>query len=387
LKLIYPPEAEAFRAEFAAWLDDKLTPDDYADAGQVETPAVTGRLGTRGWAKKLHAAGYGCIAWPQKFGGRDASAAEQMVYAEEMQRVDAPSPPNFTGVTRIGPALMAWGTEEQKRHFLPRILSADDLWCQGFSEPDAGSDLASLRCAAVEDGDAFVVNGHKVWNSGGHQADYCELLVRTDPDASKHHGISCLLVDMRLPGIEVRPIVMLTGESGFNELFFTDVRVPVSALLGPLNQGWAVTRTTLAHERASVADFHPRLRAEIKGLCELSRQIPFESGMVADDPMFRQRLARLYVQGEILKIISDRTKVATLTGQAPGTEGNVSRLVWGPLVQEIAEVRAEFLGPDGVLGPTGRARAGARGNTIAGGTSQIQMTILAERALGLPRSY
>jgi alkylation response protein AidB-like acyl-CoA dehydrogenase len=387
LKLSYPPEAETFRAEFGAWLDANLGPADYADHDSAEAPAVTGRLGTRAWARKLHAAGFGCIAWPRQFGGREASAVEQMVYAEEMHRVDAPSPPNFAGVTRIGPALMAWGTEDQKRHFLPRIVRADDVWCQGFSEPEAGSDLAALRCAAVQDGDTFVVNGHKVWNSGGHQADYCELLVRTDPDAPKHRGISCLLVDMRLPGLEVRPIVMLTGESGFNELFFTDVRVPAAALLGPLNQGWSVTRTTLAHERASVADFHPRLRAQIQELLELSRQTPFGSGTVAQDPVLRQRLARLYVRGEILKVISDRMKVGTLTGQAPGAEGNLSRLVWGPLGQEIAEVRAEILGPGGVLGTAARARAGSRGTTIAGGTSQIQMTIIAERALGLPRSY
>jgi alkylation response protein AidB-like acyl-CoA dehydrogenase len=383
----YPAEAEAFRAEFGRWLDENLSAEDYAESENNELPATTGRPGVRAWARKLHAAGYACIAWPKEFGGRDATAIEQMVYAEEMARVDAPSPPNFTGVTRIGPALMAFGTDEQRRHFLPRILRADDLWCQGYSEPEAGSDLAALRCAAFEDGDAFVVNGHKVWNSGGHEADYCQLLVRTDSAAPRHHGISCLLVDMALPGIEVRPIVMLTGESGFNELFFSDVRVPRTALLGPLNEGWRVTRTTLAHERASVADFHPRLRAQIDELFDLSRRTPFGNAVVADDPRFRQRLARLYVRGELLRVFSDRMKAATLSGRAPGTEGNLSRLLWGPLTQDIAEVRAEIAGPAGVLGAVGRARAGARGNTIAGGTSQIQMTIVAERALGLPRSF
>ncbi len=387
MRFTYPAEAEAFRAEFGAWLDENLTAEDYAATENNELPAVTGRPGVRAWARKLHDAGYGCIAWPVEFGGRAAGAVEQMVYAEEMARVDAPSPPNFTGVTRIGPALMAWGTEEQQRHFLPRIVRADDLWCQGYSEPEAGSDLASLRCAAVQDGDAFIVSGHKVWNSGGHEADYCQLLVRTDPAASKHHGISCLLVDMGLPGIEVRPIVMLTGESGFNELFFSDVRVPRSALLGPLNHGWAVTRTTLAHERASVADFHPRLRAQIAELLELSRRTPLDGGVVAEDSAFRQRLARLYVRGELLGVFSDRMKAATLSGRPPGTEGNLSRLLWGPLTQDIAEVRAEIVGPEGALGAIAAARAAARGTTIAGGTSQIQMTIVAERALGLPRSF
>jgi alkylation response protein AidB-like acyl-CoA dehydrogenase len=387
VKFTYPAEAEAFRAAFGAWLDQNLTPEDYADRENNELPAVTGRPGVRAWARKLHEAGFGCIAWPAEFGGRDATAVEQMVYAEEMARVDAPSPPNFSGVTRIGPAIMAWGTDGQKRHFLPRIVRADDLWCQGYSEPEAGSDLAALRCAAVEDGDSFVVTGHKVWNSGGHEADYCQLLVRTDPEASKHHGISCLLVDLHLAGVEVRPIVMLTGESGFNELFFTEVRVPRSALLGPLNRGWTVTRTTLAHERASVADFHPRLRAQIAELLDLSRRTALGPGLVAEDAAFRQRLARLYVHGELLGVFSDRMKAATLSGRPPGTEGNLSRLLWGPLTQDIAEVRAEIVGPDGALGPVAVARAAARGNTIAGGTSQIQMTIVAERALGLPRSF
>src|SRR6202034_2402964 len=176
----------------------------------------------------------------------------------------------------------------------PRILTAEDLWCQGFSEPDAGSDLASLRTSAVRDGDSFVVTGHKVWNSGGDIANFCELLVRTDPERPRHRGISCLLVDMHLPGIEVRPLVMLTGESGFSELLFNDVRVPSSALLGPENEGWAVTRTTLAHERASVANFHPKLRGEIRELIELSRVTPYGRATIAEDPVFRQRLAGLY---------------------------------------------------------------------------------------------
>jgi alkylation response protein AidB-like acyl-CoA dehydrogenase len=385
MDLIYPPESEHFRAELRSWLEANLSPEDYDD--NARTPNLTGRTGSRAWARKLHEAGYASIGWPTRFGGRDAGAIDQLVFTEEMQRVGAPSPPNFTGVTRIGPALMRWGTEKQQEHYLPRILRADDLWCQGFSEPDAGSDLASLRTKAVNHGDVLVVSGQKVWTSGADTADYCELLVRTDPALARHKGISCLLVDMRLEGIEVRPIVTLTGDTGFSQVFLDDVRVPSSCMLGPLNQGWAVTRTTLAHERASVADFHPRLRQEIQDVVELSRVTDYGERRASQDPIIRQRLARLYVHGEALKLIADRMKVAILMGEEPNVEGNLSRLVWGPLTQEIPEVSAEILQEDGAYSHAGRARAGSRGATIAGGTNQIQKNIIAERGLGLPRSY
>src|SRR6187399_1647540 len=231
----YPPEAEAFRAEFRAWLDENLT-DDLRGRGlgggsmEIE-PATLEDL--RAWNRTLADARYAAIAWPEEWGGRGAGVMEQVVYSEEMHRAHAPGTLNPLGLSNIAPAIIEHGTDEQKEQLLPRMLRGDDIWCQGFSEPDAGSDLASLQCRAVLDGDHFVVNGQKTWNTLGDRANWCDLLIRTDPDAPKHRGISCLLVDMTLPGVEVRPLVTITGEKEFNEIFFTDVRVRADALLGP----------------------------------------------------------------------------------------------------------------------------------------------------------
>src|SRR5205814_1596953 len=236
----YPPEAEAFRAEFRAWLETTLDDELRALAGSGVGARGEHIAAMRAWNRTLADAGYAAIAWPVEYGGRGAGLMEQVVFAEEMARAGAPGTLNPIGIPNIAPSIVAWGTEEQKRTFLPAMLRGDHIWCQGFSEPDAGSDLASLRMTARADGDALVVNGQKIWNTLGHLADYCELLVRTDSDAPKHKGISCLLVDMTLPGIEVRPLVNMAGGEDFNQIFFDDVRVPVSALLGPINQGWKV---------------------------------------------------------------------------------------------------------------------------------------------------
>ena len=222
----------------------------------------------RRWNRALADAGWAAVAWPAEYGGRDASVAEQLAYHEVMAAADAPGPVNVIGVANIAPAILDAGTQEQKDRFLLPMLRGDEIWCQGMSEPDAGSDLASLRTAAVLDGDQFVINGQKTWNSLGHHADWCQLYVRTDPTAPKHAGISCLLVDMRTPGIEARPLRTMTGDSTFSELFFTDVRVPKTALLGPLNQGWKVAMTTLSYERAGVAEFHLSLSARFADLVE-----------------------------------------------------------------------------------------------------------------------
>ena len=217
---------------------------------------------------------YAAIAWPEEWGGRGAGLMEQVVFAEEMHRARAPGTLNPLGLSNIAPAIIEHGSEAQKRTLLPRMLRGDDIWCQGFSEPDAGSDLASLRTTAVRDGDCWIVNGQKTWNTLGHMANWCELLVRTDPDAPKHKGISCLLLDMTLPGVEVRPLITITGEVEFNEIFFTDVRVPVDQTLGPVNEGWRVAMTTLAYERGTVAKLHLGLRAKVGRLLALARETP-----------------------------------------------------------------------------------------------------------------
>jgi len=383
----YPPEAEAFRAEFRAWLEANL-PANIAGRGLSTTenePATLDDL--RAWNRTLADARYAAIAWPEEWGGRGAGVMEQVVYSEEMHRVRAPGTLNPLGLSNIAPAIIEHGTDEQKRTLLPRMLRGDDIWCQGFSEPNAGSDLASLRTAAVRDGDSWVVNGQKTWNTLGHMANWCELLVRTDPEAPKHKGITCLLVDMTLPGVEVRPLVTITGDKEFNEIFFTDVRVPVDCTLGPVNEGWRVAMTTLAYERGTVAKLHTGTRAKIARLIEDARHTPLGDGrMASDDPVLREKLAGAYLDGELLKLISDRAISAELHNRAMGPEGSTAKLLWSEVEQHLSDVAWEVLGPDAPAGPWGRDRVFSRSLTIAGGTTQVNKNIVAQRILGLPRN-
>jgi alkylation response protein AidB-like acyl-CoA dehydrogenase len=382
----YPPEAELFRTEFRAWLDANL-PDDLRHAGtslEMSDHDALERL--RAWNRTLADAHYAAIAWPEEWGGRGAGVMEQVVYAEEMHRAGAPGTVNVIGLSNIAPAIIEHGTDEQKRQLLPRMLRGDDIWCQGFSEPDAGSDLASLRTRAVRDGDHWVVHGQKTWNTLGHVANWCELLVRTDPDAPKHQGITCLLVDMTLPGIEVRPLATITGEVEFNEIFFTDVRVPATSTLGPVNEGWRVAMTTLAYERGTVAKLHLGLRSKVQRLLDDAARTPLGDGRYAtDDPVLRRDLARVYLEAELLKLISERAISAELHGRTMGPEGSIAKLVWSEAEQHVAEVATQVLGPDALHGRWARDRVYSRALTIAGGTTQVNKNILAQRILGLPR--
>ncbi len=384
----YPAEAEAFRTELRAWLEDNFTSTYKAMKSVLAcAPDDPDLAKNREWNAKLADARYTAISWPEEYGGRGAEIMDQVVHAEEMHRAGAPSTVNLIGLSNIAPAIMTYGTDEQKRTLLPRMLRGDDIWCQGFSEPDAGSDLAGLKTSAVRDGDCFVVNGQKTWNTLGQVANWCELLVRTDPDAPKHKGITCLLVDMTLPGVEVRPLTTLTGESEFNEIFFTDVRVPVSALLGAENEGWRVAITTLTHERGGVAALHLGLRAQIRSLLDLARQTPMGDGRTAaEDPALRQRLARVYLEGELLKLISERALSGALHGRELGPESSLAKLVWSEAAQHVGEVAGAVLGPDANSGSWGRDRVGMRSHTIAGGTTQVNKNIIAQRVLGLPRA-
>ena len=380
----YPPEAEAFRAEFRAWLAENVDPDLSGSAmSWLESPEKLERM--RAWNRTLADAGYAAISWPREYGGRGAGVMEQVVYAEELHRAGAPGSLNVIGISNIAPSIMQHGTEEQKRRFLPPMLRGDEIWCQGFSEPNAGSDLASLSTRAVADGEDFVVNGQKVWNTFGNVADWCELLVRSEPDAPKHKGISCLLVDMRLPGVEARPLVTITGEAEFSEIFFTDVRVPRSALLGPEHEGWRVAMTTLTHERGGVAGLHLGVRKKIRRLLDAARTTPRGDGVAADDPVIRQSLARVYLEGEYLKLLSDRAVSGLLHGREAGPETSVAKLVWSECESHIAEVAGQVLGPGANTGDWGRDRVYARALSIAGGTTQVNKNIVAQRVLGLPR--
>ncbi|MGH8006821.1 MAG: acyl-CoA dehydrogenase family protein, partial [Candidatus Binatia bacterium] len=245
----FTPEEEAFRQELRTWLQNNL-PKDYdpenLDAGEADSRFEF----QRAWQKKAHAAGWVGIHWPEEYGGRGASLIEMFIFNQEMTKARAPRYANTLGIMMSGPTLIHWGTEDQKQRYLPKILSGEEIWCEGLSEPNAGSDLASMQIRAVEDGDSFVVNGQKVWTSFAHRAEYIQLFVRTDPNAAKHKGITCLIVDMKSPGVTVRPLVQITGDADFNEVFFEDVRVPKANQLGPKHEGWQVLVTTLMHERA-----------------------------------------------------------------------------------------------------------------------------------------
>ena len=339
----------------------------------------------REWNARLADAGYAAISWPEEYGGRGAGLLEHVVLSEELSRADAPGTVNVVGISNIAPAIMHFGTEEQKRGFLPRMLRGDDIWCQGFSEPDAGSDLASLRMTAVRDGDEYVVRGQKVWTTLGNVANWCELLVRTDPTAKKHQGISCLLVDLTLPGIEVRPLVTITGEREFNELFFDDVRVPVTALLGAENDGWTVAMATLTNERGGVANLHLSVRKRIGRLFDLAASVQIDGRAATTDPSVRRTLARIYLRGESLKLLADRAISGAMHGRPAGPESSIAKLLWSDLDQEIAATATGLLGPEGMSGPWARDRLASRALSIAGGTTQVNKNIVAQRILGLPK--
>ncbi|MBI1848497.1 MAG: acyl-CoA dehydrogenase family protein [Candidatus Rokubacteria bacterium] len=382
---------EAFRKDVRQWLERNV-PDDLrgmAFASSRGDRAAVTRL--RAWQKTMYNAGYVGMDWPREFGGRGASLADQIILYQEMSRAESPQLVNRGGVSMLGPTLMKYGTAAQQKRFLPKILTADEIWCQGFSEPNAGSDLANLQTRAVREGDVFVVNGQKVWTSMAHVSEWCFLLVRTDPDAPKHKGISFLLVDMKTPGITVRPLRQMTGEAEFNEVFFDNVRVPVENLVHRLNEGWAVALTTLSYERDLLTFIrHISLRNALARLVKRVR----ESGR-AGDPVIRQKVASLWIGEQALQMNAYRSLTRILRGGQPGPEGSTAKLSWSHLDQELAQVATEVIGPYSQIagGPAWVVDHGqwefytllAQASGIRAGTSEILRNILAERVLGLPK--
>ena len=389
------PEHAAFRREFRDWLEANLTDDLRVEDAQDQriSPDRDILVKRIAWQKKMHEAGWVGISWPTEYGGRGANFMQQVIWDEEYFHARAPILPCQSGLNLLGPTLIHWGTEEQKTRHLPRILSADEIWCQGYSEPGAGSDLASLRTRAIDQGDHFVVNGQKVWTSGAHFADWCFLLVRTDPDAPKHHGISYLLVDMKTPGITVRPLVLLNGHRHFNEVFFEDVAVPKENLVGQLNEGWKVTTTTLAFERGGAGGRDHA--AQIARLVELAKQFPSRQEPAWRESHIRQQLAQLAIETKALQVTRLRGLTRRLRGEPPGPEGSILKLFGSELAGRIADFSGTLLGPYATLDTPTEAVPdaprwlhrvlGARQYTIAGGTSEIQRNIIGERVLGLPR--
>ncbi|MGP4053627.1 acyl-CoA dehydrogenase family protein [Mycobacterium sp. 4D054] len=378
----YPQEAEQFRKELRAWLSAHLT-QAVIDSGERRGADDAAFETLRAWNTTVADAGWAAVSWPTEYGGRGASPVEQLVYAEEITRARVPLPLNIIGINNIAPAIMQYGTEAQKRDLLPRMLRADDIWCQGMSEPEAGSDLASLRTRAVRDGDDFVVTGQKIWTSLGHRADWCQLYVRTDPDAAKHEGISCLIVDMSSPGIETRPLVTLNGESDFAEVFFDDVRVPADALLGPLNRGWQVATTTLSFERAAAA----RLYAEMQvRLHDLVTDLERSDGSPLDDPSTLRGLGELDVRIKNLEVLCLRSISAGMHGGDGFATASLAKSVWGEIGKDMAALAFDTLDPGAADGRWDAFRLTSHALTIAGGTTQINKNITAQRVLGLPRS-
>ncbi len=393
MELTYTPEELAFQREVRAWFR-KNVPKRQRDERPVEFGDPRRIAEAKAWQRKVHTAGYLALAWPREYGGQGADVMRQTIVNEEMVRARAPGLIGMLGILMVGPTLIAHGAEEHRRRYLPSILTAEEIWCQGYSEPGSGSDLASLRTRAELRGDEFVVNGQKVWTSNAQYADWMFCLVRTDPDAPKHAGISYILIDMKSPGISVRPLVQMTGDPGFNEVFFEDVRVPRAHLVGQLNAGWQVANATLAHERNMLGST-TRTQQTFHKLVRLARAQRRNGGPASKDPVVRQRLAELAIRVETMKLEAYRQLTDTLRKRPPGISASLNKLVTTELNHDIAQAALEILGSYGPLNKRDpRVRDGgvwptdfmySLGLIIGGGTSQIQKNIIAERGLGMPR--
>lgn len=396
----YSADASAYREKVRAFLAENL-PDDWE--GMDGLPADQREAWAEEWRSRLAAAGMLAVAWPKEFGGSGLSDIEQVVLAEEFALAGVPAQlgNDGFGIGMVGPTIIVWGTDEQKRHFLPRIISGEDRWCQGYSEPDAGSDLANVATRAELDGDEWVINGQKIWTSSGHTANWIFVLARTDPDAPKHAGISFLLVPMDQPGVEVRPIKEMTGEALFNEVFFTDARTAKENVVGEVNNGWTVANTLLSFERGGRSTVLAiGYRKELDAIVDLARR----KG-VADDPVIRQRLAWAHGQVEIMRYLGMQALTRALAGEQPGPAASIMKLFWSEYHKVVTELSLDILGADALVpegdvsGSSLQAFAGkemnsaaavrgfyeARPGTIYAGTSQVQRNIIGERVLGLPK--
>jgi alkylation response protein AidB-like acyl-CoA dehydrogenase len=392
----FTPEQQRFRAEARAWLAENV-PADLKGKGFAASRADRQEVDRlREWQRTLHKAGYVGLDWPAEYGGRGVSIMEQIILYEEMSRAEAPQPVNRGGISMLGPTLMEHGTTAQKARHLGKILNAEELWCQGFSEPNAGSDLANLQTRAVLDGDWYVINGQKVWTSMAHVSEWGFYLVRTDPAAAKHKGISFILIDMKTPGISIRPLRQMTGEAEFNEVFLENVRVPASNVVGKVNEGWGVAITTLAHERDVLTMIrHISLRTALERLIALAKRTMRNGRPASKDPVLRQKIAGLQVAERCLQLNGYRSLTRILQGAQPGPEGSTSKLFWSQVDQELADVATEVIGPySQIAAPSALAPDDgqwefyalvARGSGIRAGTSEILRNILGERVLGLPK--
>ena len=384
-------EEASFRAAARAWLTEhaipKGSPDDFSAgyfSGEVDPADYVKRC--RWWQGQLHEGGFAGIAWPKAFGGRGGKAIEEAIFAEEQAKWGVSTGAFAVAIGMVGPTLMQHGTPSQQSRWLGAILRGDEVWCQLFSEPEAGSDLASIRTRAVLDGDEWIVDGQKVWTSNAHHSEWGILIARTDPDAAKHEGITYFAVDMRSPGVDVRPLRQLNGEAHFNEVFLSGVRIPADQVVGEVHRGWKVAVTTLSNERVAIAGG--------SGMSDPERLRQLASSLgVSGDPLFRQRFARAWTRNELLRYLKLRTRTAMSRGERPGPEASIMKLSYAAFVKELSALAVEIQGPYGQLlhphapldGVFQQKFFNAVQASIGGGTDEIQRNIVSERVLGLPR--
>ena len=376
MDLTLSPQEQAFRDELRDWLEQN-------NPGQEPDGEQDMFVFRRAWQKKLHEAGYAGLSWPKEYGGRGATLIEQAIFNEEMARQKAPGLANVLGLVMGGPVVIAHGTPEQKQRFLTPILSAEEIWCQGFSEPESGSDLASLKTKAVKAGGGWKITGQKVWTTYAHEAKWCMLVARTDPDAPKHKGLTYFLMDMEQEEVQVRPLVQITGESEFNEIFMEEAYVPDDNVVGEPGQGWNVAITTLMNERAGLAfGSAVAIKLALGDLMELVRERGLD-----EDPVIRQRVGQLFIEAETLRLNAYRGLTSQMKHGIPGPEGSLPKWQWSDINQALTELAMDVRGPEAPVKDdkwTYRFLR-ARANSIEGGTTEILKNIIAERVLGLPR--
>jgi alkylation response protein AidB-like acyl-CoA dehydrogenase len=393
MDFLYTPEQEAFREELRQWLDEnmKKLPDWYGnrDLPNPHPDSQEYEEFANGWHKKLYDAGFVGITWPKAYGGRGGTAMEQVIFYEEIAKHRAPGLTNMHGIGWCGPAILAHGSEVHKKRFLPKILRAEEIWATFYSEPEAGSDMANVQTTAVAEGNEWVVNGQKVWSSGAHQADWAVLLVRTDPEARKHRGLSYLFLDMKTPGIDVRPLRNITGSAEFNEAFFDNVRIPLDQLIGEVNMGWYVAAGALEFERSSTGAAIDRENS-VKDIIRLAKEMGRN-----DDPSIRQQISQLQIEAMVLKYMGLRGLTQEFRDGKPGPQGALASVFSMEFNQRLQNLALDIQGPYSRLIPDskhaidhGRWQYGflrSRGNTIETGTSEIKRNIIAQKVLGLPR--
>jgi len=378
MDLTFNERESAFREELRSWLAENRPAQEPRQGGEDARYAWR-----RDWQRRLYDAGWAAPAWPAEYGGRGASLSESAIYFEELGRARVPLPANVLGLLLGGPTLMVWGTEAQKERYLTPILSAEEIWCQGFSEPDAGSDLASLKTRAVKHGDEWVVTGQKVWTSGAQYSKWCMLVARSDGDVPKHKGLTYFLMDMEQEAVQIRPLRQITGEAEFNELFIEEARIPEENVVGGVGNGWKVALTTLMNERAGLGFL---LQVRLRQLLDDTISAARERGLL-EDPLYADALAEMHIRCESIRLLAWKGLTDIERYGQPGPEGSLVKWLWSDTNQRLTHLAAEIVGPSALTEGTGWSYEllRARGNTIEGGTTEVLKNIVAERVLGLPR--